>query len=122
MLTMSLKRHNDHFRGFDGLNTDVNRIIFDALTVHVTVSLRLSTAWGCGFDFPYTAHTWKAEDVTCSDPDALVHVKHAVREAVKRENKMIFKCWCVLFCASFVGPHTMMLQRLQQDIGAALKM
>ena len=121
MLRMSLKKHNDHFRGFEELKTDVNRIIFHALTVHVDVVLRLSTKVR---DYPFTPHVWKTLDVTCSDPDKLADLRYAVRKAVKRENKMlrIRGNWTPVLVAWGVLPHRMMMSRLQRDIGAVLTM
>ena len=118
MLRMSLKRHNDHFRGFEELNTDVNRIIFHALTVHVTVVLGLST----DAQYPFTPHVWTTLDVTCSDPNTLADLQYAVREAVARENTMMRTGtqWSPVFSACNDTPHIMMMTRLQRDIGAVL--
>lgn len=118
VLTMSLKRHNDHFRGLKELSSDVNRIIFHALTVHVTVELHLSTF----ADYPFIPHIWTKSSVTCSDPNALANVEHAVREAMARENRMMHTEWSPVLSASGEAPHIMMMVRLQRDIGAALAM
>ena len=120
MLKMSLKRHNDHFRGFEELSTDVNRIIFHALTIHVTVVLGLST----DADYPFSPHVWTTLGVTCSDPNTLADLQHAVREAVTRENTMLGTgaLWTPVLSACSDTPHVMMMTRLQRDIGAILTM
>ena len=119
MLRMSLKRHNDHFRGFEELSTDVNRIIFHALTIHVTVVLdgcRLSIFSPCldntGCHVQRPKHT--------GGPPIL----YAVREAVARENTMMSTVtqWTPVFSACNDTPHIMMMTRLQRDIGAVLTM
>lgn len=117
---MSLKRHNDHFRGLEELNPDVNRIIFHALTIHVDVVLGLST----GADYPFSPHVWTILDVTCSDSDKLADLQYAMRKAVVRENTMIStgKNWTPVFSACSDTPHIMMMMRLQRDIGATLTM
>lgn len=120
MLRMSLKRHNDHFRGLEELNPDVNRIIFHALTIHVDVVLGLST----GAEYPFSPHVWTTLDVVCSDSDKLADLQYAVREAVVGENRMIRirRNWTPVLAAWGVLPHKMMMSRLQRDIDAVLTM
>ena len=114
-LRASFKKHHTYFRGFENLPHDINRLIFHALAIHVTVMLRLDAS-----EYPFNPHTWAVVDVQCSGSD--VAIRQAVHAAVERENETFNNQWSPIWCATHhsMGAHVHMLSRLQRDIAAVI--